>query len=274
MYDISVIIPANNEEAYIGNCLEAVLAQVTEQAAEVIVSANACTDATAEIAISYSQRFADRGWLLTVLDSEIGGKPGALNRADEVATGDIKVYLDADVVMSPQLLNELAKVLNRPDPAYASGALTVTRAKSWITRAYGRIWTRLPFMTNGVPGAGLFAVNAAGRKRWDQFPQIISDDTFVRLQFTPKERLPAEAPYYWPLVEGFTALVRVRRRQDAGVSELARLYPGILDREGKDRLTAGYLARLALTDPVGFGVYVAVSLAVRRRNSGEWSRGR
>ena len=28
------------------------------------------------------------------------------------------------------------------------------------------IWVRLPFMTDGVPGAGLFAVNASGRARW------------------------------------------------------------------------------------------------------------
>ena len=274
MRDISVIIPANNEEAYIGTCLEAILAQVTSHRAEVIVSANACTDATVDIARSYADRFSQQGWHLVVLDSDIGGKPAALNRADEVASGSTRVYLDADVIMSPPLLDGLAHALNRPDPAYASGDLKVSPAQSWITRAYGRIWTRLPFMTEGVPGAGLFAVNASGRARWDVFPQIISDDTFVRLQFTPDERLPVAASYSWPLVEGFSALVRVRRRQDAGVAELARLYPGILEREGKATLTGGQLMRLALTDPVGFGVYVTVNLSVRTRNDAAWSRGR
>ncbi|RLK07349.1 glycosyltransferase family 2 protein [Ruegeria conchae] len=274
MFEISVIIPANNEEAYIGPCLEALLAQVIAHRAEVIVSANACTDKTADIARSYAQRFEQRDWHLEVLDSEEGGKPAALNRADAVATGGTRVYLDADVVMSPMLLDALVKVLDRTEPAYASGDLKVSSAQSWVTRAYGRIWTRLPFMTEGVPGAGLFAVNAAGRARWEAFPQIISDDTFVRLQFTPDERLPVSPPYSWPLVEGFQALVRVRRRQDAGVAELARLYPGILDREGKAPLKAGHLLRLALTDPIGFGVYVAVSLSVRSRSDSAWSRGR
>lgn len=274
MGTISILIPANNEEGYLGPCLDGLLAQVTARTAEIIVSANACTDATVEIARSYVTRFADRGWRLVVLDEKTGGKPAALNRADAAATGDIRIYLDADVVMSPPLLDGLAGALDRPEPAYASGELIVSPAKSWITRAYGRIWVRLPFMAEGVPGAGLFAVNASGRARWGAFPEIISDDTFVRLQFTPQERIAVPAPYSWPLVEGFSALVRVRRRQDAGVAELERIYPGILEREGKAPLTPGYLGRLALTDPVGLAVYIAVSLAVRAGRGSGWSRGR
>ena len=150
----------------------------------------------------FADRFAAKGWRLEVLDIAEGGKPNALNLADAQAVGDMRVYLDADVVMSPPLLEQLAQVLTRDDPAYASGKMVVAPAESWITRAYGRIWTRLPFMAEGVPGAGLFAVNAAGRARWGEFPPIISDDTFVRLQFTPGERIGVEAPYSWPLPEG------------------------------------------------------------------------
>ena len=274
MLAISVIIPSNNEEGYIGACLEGLLAQQTAQPVQVIVSANACTDATVQIARDYEEQFTKKGWQLGVLDAQEGGKPQALNRADAVATGAVRAYLDADVVMSPSLLSELAEVLEGDEPAYASGTMIVTRAKSWITRAYGRIWTRLPFMTEGVPGAGLFAVNAKGRARWDAFPPIISDDTFVRLQFTPEERIRVPASYTWPLVEGFSALVRVRRRQDAGVAELERLYPDILDREGKSPVTLGLIAKLAVSDPVGFLTYVCVSIAVRRKGETSWSRGR
>ncbi len=274
MAAISILIPANNEQGYIGPCLEALLAQKTDRAARVIVAANACTDETVPIARGYAARFADRGWQLQILDIEEGGKPNALNRADAAAEGEMRVYLDADVEMSPPLLEQLARALDRPDPAYASGRMAVSRAQSWITRAYGRIWTRLPFMTEGVPGAGLFAVNGPGRARWGDFPQIISDDTFVRLHFTPEERIGVPATYSWPLVEGFVALVRVRRRQDAGVAELDRLYPGILDNEGKAPLTPGRLVRLALSDPMGFAVYIAVSLAVRGKRDSDWTRGR
>ncbi len=65
-------------------------------------------------------------------------------------------------------------------------------ARSALTRAYARFWQRLPFNRTVAPGYGLYAVNAAGRARWEAFPAIISDDTFVRLQFTPENgcRLP------------------------------------------------------------------------------------
>jgi len=272
--EISVIIPANNEEAYIGKCLDGLLAQSCAAEVEVLLSANACVDGTVEIAESYSARFVEKGWALIILDHPEGGKPAALNRADDQANCDMRVYLDADVVMSKDLLAQLIGALDRPQATYASGALVVAPAKSWVTRAYGRIWTKLPFMTEGVPGAGLFAVNAAGRARWGAFPQIISDDTFVRLQFTPGERIGVPAPYTWPLVKGFAGLVRVRRRQDAGVAELQSKNPEKFENEGKPPLRPALLLQLILRDPVGFAVYAAVSIAVRRKKDSGWTRGR
>ena len=60
----------------------------------------------------------------------------------------------------------------------------------------------------------------------------------------------------------------------AGVAEIAQLYPGLLAREGKPPLGAGGLARLAAQDPVGFGVYAAVSGAVKWGKTTGWTRGR
>ena len=121
----------------------------------------------------------------------------------------------------------------------------------------------------------MFAVNAAGRARWGEFPAIISDDTFVRLQFDAAERRQCPARYDWPMIEGFAALTRVRRRQDAGVQEIDRLYPGLLDREAKPRLGMARLTGMALCDPLGFAVYAAVSLWVRLGPKAKgWTRGR
>lgn len=118
-------------------------------------------------------------------------------------------------------------------------------------------------------------MNAAGRERWGRFPDIISDDTFVRLQFLPHERIETPARYHWPMVEGLSRLVRVRRRQDTGVEELRQLYPQIMDNEGKQPLRKSALIRLAAADPAGFAAYMTVHLAVRARRAGkEWSRGR
>lgn len=274
---LSVIVPARNEEAWLGPCLEALLAQdeVPSGPVEVVVAANACTDGTVTAARAHAPAFEARGWRLQVLDLASGGKLGALAAAEAEATGRALVYLDADVVCEPPLLAQLAAALDVARPRYATGRLAVARAQSAVTRAYARVWTRLPFVEGGAVGAGLFAVNRAGRARWGDWPAIISDDTFARLQFAPPERVEVPARYHWPMVEGFANLVRVRRRQDAGVDELRRLYPALLANEGKGPLTPGKLMRIAFRSPFGFLVYLAVHVAVRMRPpAAEWTRGR
>lgn len=276
----SIIIAANNEEGYIGACLDALLAQGDAAGPlEVIVAANACTDATEAIVAGRAADFAARGWDLACLHIEAPGKLGALNRADALVAErggrGPRAYLDADVLCDPDLFAQLRAALAPDRPLYATGTIEIMEPATRVTRHYARLWARLPFVQGGAVGAGLFAVNAAGRARWGEFPAIISDDTFVRLNFTPEERIEVPARYHWPMVEGFARLIRVRRRQDAGVEELRRLYPELMENEGKARLTRGGALRLAASAPVDFAVYMAVHLAVRLRPAAqEWTRGR
>ncbi|MCX7566450.1 glycosyltransferase family 2 protein [Sulfitobacter sp. F26169L] len=273
----SILIPAHNEEGYIEPCLEALLASDrTGAAVEVIVMANGCTDETVESSRGFAARFAAKGWPLTVLDLAEGGKMKALNAGDRAAKHGVRIYLDADVVVSPPLMAQLADVLDTPEPRYASGSPIVDAAGSRFTRLYARFWARLPFCTHGVPGFGVFAVNAAGRKRWGVFPDIISDDTFVRLSFTPQERVRVPAQYHWPMIEGAGPLVRVRRRQDIGVAEVKELYPELWKNHDPFPEDAPLLWRRALRDPAGFAAFVAVALAVRlpHRAQERWARGR
>lgn len=275
---LSVLIPASNEEALIGPCLQAVLQSDwdAQEPVEVVVVSNGSRDRTTETALEYRSAFSDRGWDLCVLDREDGGKLGALNAGDRIARGAIRVYLDADVEMSKGLIKDLYDALKTPEPRYASGTLRLVTPKTRMTRAYARIYAKVPFMTHGVPGAGVFAVNAAGRMRWGPFPDIISDDTFVRLNFRPEERIGVKATYTWPLVEGWRNLVKVRRRQNVGVDEIKMRYPGLVQNDDKPAFPLSQKARLAVKDPIGFAVYSGVALAVKLTGAAptDWSRGR
>ena len=272
---ISVIIPAHNEERLLGPCLQALLASgPVPVPVEVIVAANGCSDRTVAVAQSFAEQITRKGWDFRVLDLPRGGKPGALNAGDGAARGGVRAYLDADVTVAPGMLAALWAALDRPEPAYASGRVAIC-AESRVSRRYARFWARLPFMAAGVPGCGLFAVNGAGRARWRDFPEIISDDTYVRLLFAPGERVQVTAPYDWPIADSFGALVRVRRRQDAGVAEIAARFPEIMKNEDKGRLGLRGLMSLALRAPLSFAVYAAVALRVRSAApTAEWSRGR
>lgn len=275
---LSVLIPASNEEALIGQCLEKVLQSVWPHAApfETIVISNGSRDRTTETALNMRQSFLEKGLALNVLDRKEGGKLGALNAGDHVARAPIRIYLDADVEVSDRLISQIYETLDTPEPRYASGTLKLAPPQSWATRAYARIYAQVPFMKYGVPGAGLFAVNAAGRMRWGTFPNIISDDTFVRLSFRPEERVAVPAPYSWPLVEGWRNLVRVRRRQNAGVDEIREDYPDLLRNDDKPDFPFREKLKLALQDPLGFAVYSGVALVVRWTGgtSHGWTRGR
>ena len=104
---MSVVIPAHNEENYIAACLEsvkraAVLTDGGQDGVEIVVSANRCTDGTAEIA----RRFGAE--VVTNDDRSIAR---VRNAGVSASRGDIVVTIDADSVMSEHALCEVAEML-------------------------------------------------------------------------------------------------------------------------------------------------------------------
>lgn len=275
---LSVLIPAHDEAAWITGCLSAVFASrgALPGMREVLVIANACREDTAARAEATQDIARAAGWNLRVIVTPVPGKLPALSLGDGQARGDLRIYLDADVLIDGDLMSKLVAALSTQAPRYATGRAGIARADTGTSRAYARFWARLPFIVSGTPGFGCFAVNRAGRARWGDWPDIIADDMFARLSFAPEERISVNAGYVWPPVEGFANLVRVRRRQNAGVTELGQRFPELMRNEDKSPLPPGRLLRLALRDPVGFAVYGGVAVATRLPifRGGRWARGR
>lgn len=88
---ISLVIPAYNEEKYIGDCLAHALRQLGGAFFEIIVIDNASTDKTAEIA----KKFAG----VRVAREEHKGLTRARQRGFREAHGDILAFVDADTRM-------------------------------------------------------------------------------------------------------------------------------------------------------------------------------
>ncbi|MEO5615723.1 MAG: glycosyltransferase, partial [Cypionkella sp.] len=107
---LSVIIPASNEAGYIGACLTALFAS-GPIGGECIVVANGCHDNTHEVASSFMAIAEASDWSMKLLTIDQGNKPNALNWGDKLTFGQIRVFLDADVIVSPNLMAELIAAL-------------------------------------------------------------------------------------------------------------------------------------------------------------------
>ena len=103
---LTVLIAAHNEEQSIGATLDSVLAQ-ERLADRIVVEADNCTDATAQIARSKRARSA-RPFLVHETVGNTHKKSGALNQAWALTRGDTDLFIciDADTVLPPGALRD------------------------------------------------------------------------------------------------------------------------------------------------------------------------
>lgn len=103
--DYSVIIPAHNEEKYIGKCLQSIRKaekHIQPASLEIIVVCNRCTDSTALISEQYGAK---------VLVNDEKNLSAIRNTGIRAAEGDIIVTIDADSVMTEYALAEIRQML-------------------------------------------------------------------------------------------------------------------------------------------------------------------
>ena len=108
-FDLAVIIPARNEEAYVGSALESVLEQRwPRDRLEAIVVANGCTDRTVEVVRGFAADNPDLAVVLVERDEP--GVATAKNDGAEVARATRLVFLDADSRLHPELARRAASL--------------------------------------------------------------------------------------------------------------------------------------------------------------------
>src|SRR5437016_12535385 len=108
---ISLVIPAYNEEKYLGRLLDSVAVARARyigspDAVQIIVADNESTDHTADIARAHNCR------VVSVAIHRIGAVRNAGARA---ATRDILCFIDADARIHPDTFNAVERLLARAD---------------------------------------------------------------------------------------------------------------------------------------------------------------
>ncbi len=133
---ISVVIPAFDEEAYLGRTLESVnvaaalLREREGAGCEVVVVDNDSKDSTADVARAFGAR---------VLKEAVHNIARVRNVGAASAAGDVLVFVDADTVIPSELLWRVARVMS--DAACFGGAVDADYGPSKLAaRVYLSAW--------------------------------------------------------------------------------------------------------------------------------------
>lgn len=123
---ISIVIPAYNDERFIGRCLDSIVSQ-TYHDYEVLLVLDGSTDGTKDMASSYVGRIKS----YSILEQPNSGAGKARNNGVEHSRGEYIVFVDADDWLEPNALLELVQIEEKTNADYiVANAITVEKRDS------------------------------------------------------------------------------------------------------------------------------------------------
>jgi GT2 family glycosyltransferase len=206
----AIVIPAHNEEKVIARLLSRLSGLAESGRVQIVVACNGCTDDTAGIALSFPG--------VTVVKIDESSKTAALNAAERAVDQFPRLYVDADVEISPSTVGSVFRHLEagaseaaRPVASYD------VSASSRLVRCYFRARRQANVGSQALWGAGVYALSETGRSRFGRFPDVVADDLFIDSLFTTSEKA---------VIDGPAVIVRVPRDAKTLLSVLGRTVRG------------------------------------------------
>jgi cellulose synthase/poly-beta-1,6-N-acetylglucosamine synthase-like glycosyltransferase len=190
---VSIIIPARNEESFIGQCLAGLLAQEFPGGLlEILVVDDHSGDRTLEIVRELSEK--SRKIKISVLSlKESKGKKAAIQFAMKFASGSLILCTDADCSHSRTWVDSMVKCFETENPVFISGPVLLkpgggffglfqeVEFMSLVASGAGAIGMKSPIMCNGA-NLG-FSAEAWRKLDGDAMKSTIAsgDDVFLML---------------------------------------------------------------------------------------------
>lgn len=154
--DVSIVIPALNEEKRIGDCLEALARQKTRHTFEVIVVDNGSTDSTSKIAKSFGDRMN-----ITVLREIRRGRGRARRTGFLKARGKYFLSTDADTIVPPNWIDAFLTYFRKnPKMVAATGLPQIVDCDEQTNRIFNAVIPYVlsgNFLVHGHPGMSGFS---------------------------------------------------------------------------------------------------------------------
>ncbi len=265
---ISIIIPAYNEENVIQRCLDNLAPAYDDTCKiEVIVVCNGCKDNTATRARGYAG--------VKVLETEIGSKILALNMGDKAASFFPRFYIDADVHVTKQALIQTAVAILENGAKAGAPALHIDlKKRNWLVRTYYNVWLSTPYCKEGLLGSGVYGLSREGRQAFKEFPDIISDDGYVRLLFPSVERhIEKQNSFTIYVPKDIGSVIKIKTRSRIGLLQLNDTFPELTSNENTDN--SSFIRHRLFNVSTFFStfLYVAIKLVINRRAARRYKNG-
>jgi cellulose synthase/poly-beta-1,6-N-acetylglucosamine synthase-like glycosyltransferase len=178
---VSLCVAAYNAEAYIEAKLQSLVSQVYPAGkVEIVVYSDGSTDTTESIVAAWAQRDPR---IHLIRGATRQGKPTALNRMREQATGDVVVITDARQTLDSGALRALLSLLAAPEVGCVTGNLVVDgmagsgaywRYENWIRKQESRFRSVV-----GMTGP----LSALRRRDLGPLPiDLVLDDLWIPMQ--------------------------------------------------------------------------------------------
>lgn len=164
---MSVIIPTFNGASRIGNCLKALLPQIADRKAEILVIDDGSTDNTAEVAGRYPG--------VRVISQSNAGPAAARNHGAREAHGEILLFTDDDCVPMPNWLDAMLAPFGDPEVVGAKGVYR-THQKSLAARFVQIEYEDRYRLMTGLPSIDFIDTYSAAFLR-DRFLEMNGYDT-------------------------------------------------------------------------------------------------
>jgi len=232
---VSVCIPAHNEQTALPGTLQTWWRAIShpqfshQYEVEFLLGANACTDATEKTfmeCITGWPEIKNGGQVVgRVITTDRPGKVIAWNSLAAAAQGEILIFSDADILISPEAPMQLLLAFAEKETAAAGGVLLAPELPR-MTALYRRLSVKMKeFATKPVPylNGPLYALRAGTVTEIPE--EIINEDTYLNLIIGAARIKTVKTAWGWQLPpSGLREYYHRQVRMRAGSQQLAEIY--------------------------------------------------
>ena len=252
--DVSIIVPAYNEEKVISDCLNSLLAlDYPKNKYEIIIINDGSTDKTADIINDFVKTYPN----IVLLSKENGGKASAQNLGLKHASGRFILIVDADAVVEREWISKILKDLKDFDVVL--GSYFAKETNTWLERMQNAHYL-IKFKFGGFKGRPAIGVNNGFRREVvEKIGYFNESKTSITGDFIKRSE---EAGFKINFDPEITVFTKCTKNVSDFLKQKLRWREDFLDYLKGEKITFSDFLGLAFTVGLSFILFVSFFLSV------------